>query len=156
MTLLPSWPTVLAGIIVGVLIGGYADHTYMTHKLDKLVTADAEQERARQVQRAADEVTARNKEQSWVDIIGQNEQEHQNEVAKIRAAGAAAIAGVQNRPDRQPTGTGGVRQTSTDCKGATGAELSRPDSEFLIRLGQRADEQRAALNTCYSAYETIR
>lgn len=41
------------------------------------------------------------------------------------------------------------------CKGATGAELSREDAEFLTREAARADELRAALSLCYDYADTV-
>lgn len=44
---------------------------------------------------------------------------------------------------------------ATDCEGATGADLSAPDAEFLTRLAARADTLRAALIACYEYADTV-
>lgn len=43
-----------------------------------------------------------------------------------------------------------------DCKGTTGAELSREDAEFLAREAARADQIRSALEHCYKQYDAVR
>lgn len=156
MNLLPTWPIAVGALVLGLAGGAYVDHSIMAGRIDKINAAHAEQERERQVVRAADELAARNKEQAWAERLGKTEQEKQDEIDRVRAAGAAAIAGLQNRPDRKPAGASGVPTAAPACQGATGAELSRPDGEFLAGLAQRADEQRAALTACYSAYDAVR
>lgn len=44
----------------------------------------------------------------------------------------------------------------TSCEGATGAELSKPDAEFLAREAARADEIRAGLSACYNFIDQIK
>jgi flagellum-specific peptidoglycan hydrolase FlgJ len=52
---------------------------------------------------------------------------------------------LQNRPRRSD-----VPQVSTECAShaATGAELSRDDAKFLVRLADRADKVTAQLGLC--------
>lgn len=62
----------------------------------------------------------------------------------------ALIVSLSARPDR-------VSDTPRpDCAGATGAELSRRDGEFLAREATRANECRAALTACYADYDRAR
>lgn len=42
MSLLPSWPTVLAGLVIGAALGGYADHAIMSRKVDKIIAQQAQ------------------------------------------------------------------------------------------------------------------
>lgn len=42
MSLLPSWPTVAAGLVIGLAGGAYVDHAIMAHKVDKLVADHAQ------------------------------------------------------------------------------------------------------------------
>ena len=44
---------------------------------------------------------------------------------------------------------------ATECQGATGAELSGPDAEFLTRLAASADRHRAALAACYAYADSL-
>ena len=60
------------------------------------------------------------------------------------------LISLRNRPERAsslPSGSGYI------CKGATGAELSRPDGEFLSWEASRADEIRAGLIACYAVID---
>lgn len=156
MNLIPTWPIAVGGLVLGLAGGAYVDHAIMAGRIDKINAAHAEQERQRALTYASDTEIARKNQVAWEKRIGEFEQEKTDEIARVRAAGAAAIAGLQNRPDRKPAATGGVPSTAPACQGATGAELSRPDGEFLAGLAQRADEQRAALSACYKAYDSLR
>lgn len=58
----------------------------------------------------------------------------------------AAVAGLRDRAERPAVPASGAGAEA--CKGTTGAELSRPDGEFLAGEAARADELRAALERC--------
>jgi len=45
--------------------------------------------------------------------------------------------------------------SKANCKGASGAELSKPDAEFLTREASRADRIRTALIACYSYSDSL-
>lgn len=58
----------------------------------------------------------------------------------------ALRAGLRNRAERPELSASGA---ALACQaGATGAELSRPDAEFLVGEAARADQLRAALERC--------
>lgn len=156
MSLIPTWPFVAGALIVGTLAGGYADHLVLESRIDKLNVAHAEELRQREVQRATDERTARNNERQMTEAVGLAEQEKTDEIARIRITAAADVARLQNRPDRKPAAAGGVPQATPACQGATGADLSKSDSEFLVGEAARADELRTALAACYRAYDSVR
>ena len=63
----------------------------------------------------------------------------------------SALSELRQRQDRPSSA-----DTARDCKGATGAELSRQDAEFLAREAARADQLRSALELCYRQYDTVR
>lgn len=86
-------------------------------------------------------------------------QEKANVAIRKQAADQVAIntrlrndlISLRNRPERTsslPSGSGYI------CKGATGAELSRPDGEFLSWEAARADEIRAGLIACYAVLDS--
>jgi hypothetical protein len=156
MSLIPTWPFVVGGLLIGAAGGAALDHTIMAGRIDRMEKATADVERQRAEIYAADQMAARATQQAWADQIGRIEQEKQNEIDRVRAAGAAALAGLRNRPDRQPAGQGGVPQATAACAGATGAELYRSDATFLVGEAARADEQRAALAACYGAYDALK
>ena len=57
---------------------------------------------------------------------------------------------LQDRPARSVS-----RNPEADCKGATGADLSRRDAAAFIRLAARADRLRSALRTCYEYADSL-
>lgn len=62
-----------------------------------------------------------------------------------------ALDSLRDRPDRPLP-----EAPRADCKGATGAELSRRDAEFLEGQAARADRIRAGYELCLKAYDTVR
>lgn len=94
----------------------------------------------------------------WQDNARKREQQLQeranaairNQTAALEATNARLVSqlnGLRSRPDR-PVILSNLPRPA--CEGATGAELSRPDSEFLIREAARADAIRAGLAACYA------
>lgn len=155
MSIIPTWPIAAGALVIGLGVGAYADHKVMQSRIDKITIAHTEQLRVREVQRANDERAERSKEQAWTFKLNEVEQRRIDENERLRTIAASATASVQQRPNRQPAPASGSSPTPTACKAATGAELSRPDAEFLIRLAERADEMRAALGACYQAYDSV-
>jgi hypothetical protein len=64
---------------------------------------------------------------------------------RVRDGLLADLDGLRNRPDRVPDAGTAPRSA---CTGATGADLFRPDADFLVREAARADELRAELAAC--------
>lgn len=63
------------------------------------------------------------------------------------------LISLRNRPERT---TGLPTTAGSSCKSATGAELSRPDAEFLSWEAARADEMRAGLIACYQVIDATK
>jgi len=74
------------------------------------------------------------------------------EIARLNSTVRALTDSLRHRPERPAISaqTAGVGDAASGC---TGAELYRPDSEFLVRLAERADKLRLALIACQSAYQ---
>ena len=70
--------------------------------------------------------------------------------ARVASNLARELDGLRQRAERAERMSETAR---TSCAGADGRELSRPDAEFLARLAARADEQRAALISCYAVLD---
>lgn len=62
-----------------------------------------------------------------------------------------ALNGLRDRPERHLPNDSG-----TNCKGATGADLSRQDAVFLVREAARADRLQSALDACYKYADTLK
>lgn len=105
-----------------------------------------------QTERAKAEAEARATEQRHQEAANANSRRHAAEVSTVRRTLDIALDSLRDRPDRH---AGGMPEVSrANCAGATGAELSRPDAEFLAREAARADEQRAGLDACYRHIDT--
>jgi hypothetical protein len=76
-------------------------------------------------------------------------QRQYNELSTINDTLSSDLVSLRNRKDRMST------TTATTCKGATGAELSGRDAEFLTRESARADTIRAGLKACYEYVDAI-
>lgn len=91
--------------------------------------------------------------------IERKQQENVNEALRKQAADQASInnrlrsdlVSLRNRPER----ASGMSATARSaCAGATGAELSRSDSEVLVGEAARADTIRAGLAACYQVIDS--
>lgn len=130
---IPPWIFILGGIALAIgLAGGgvYAGHSYTKAKYEKDIAVANK--------KALDEKT---KLQDKIDEITQKSHD---DLAAVISERDAAIIRLRNRPAR-------INQTAeANCKGTSGASLSREDAEFLTREAARADRLRGALMACYS------
>ena len=105
-----------------------------------------------QTERAKAEAEARTTEHQQQEAANAIARRHNAEVSTVRRNLDIALDSLRDRADRP---AGGMSEAPrADCAGATGAELSRPDAEFLVREAARADEQRAGLDACYRHIDT--
>lgn len=74
------------------------------------------------------------------------------QIAKLDADLANALDRLRNRPDRPGEGDLSATTGSGSSTGCTGANLFRPDGEFLIRESSRADKLLADLGQCQAQY----
>jgi len=72
------------------------------------------------------------------------------ELTSLRATVSALSNILRDRPDRPAIAASSAGDGTSGC---TGAELYRPDSDFLLRESARADTIRLALKNCQAAYE---
>ena len=121
-----------AGLLVAAW--GYGVHwSNQRHEVERLQAV----EQARQV------------EANWQTNVEALQEIHREEVTRLSADLERARHELRNRPDRMPEAS---RQA---CAGATGAELSRPDAEFLVGEASRADQLRADLEVCRGWVEEV-
>ena len=76
--------------------------------------------------------------------------EKNRETAKLQRTVAALTLSLRNRPERPAVPASA--SAGDGATGCTGATLYRSDSEFLIRLSERADKLRLAMIQCQDAY----
>lgn len=89
---------------------------------------------------------ARETEQQRQKVTNDAIQQQADDLGSIAANLALDLERLRNRPERVRTAI----HPGAECKGTTGAELSRQDAEFLTREASRADTLRAALIACYA------
>jgi len=99
------------------------------------------------------EQAAREREHNLQDNAAIAAKEKQDELDTTNGKLAAALERLRNRPERPAAVANGSTAPAAAAKGATGAELFRPDAEFLSREAARADGLRAALAECYRVYD---
>lgn len=93
---------------------------------------------------------AREKDKKKQEIADAATKKQIEEERRINRKLLTAYNKLRDRADR----AAGRAQPKPSCKGATGADLSRQDGEFLIGEAARADTIRAGLEACYE-YESI-
>lgn len=103
---------------------------YQQEKLDILIQAKKDQER---LERQATEI----------------ERAKDKQIRAINSKLSSTLEQLRQRPERLP-------DPPAACAGTTGAELSRPDADFLAREAARADRLRQALAACYQLYDEVR
>jgi hypothetical protein len=93
--------------------------------------------------------------------IERKQQEIVNHVLRTQNEALAGVADglradlerMRRRPERPANAAGMPDADRAACAGASGAELSRPDAEFLVREAARADDLRAGLLACYAVID---
>lgn len=144
----------LAGVVLALLgMAGAAYFAYQegqAHKFAEL-SADWEAQQRRQVEYYVARLKARGDE---VEEIRWAEREkdlaYEAKMRHVAAQRDTAIGSLRDRAERASAGDGVPTPCAASASqaGATGAQLSRPDAEFLVGEAARADELRAALNRC--------
>lgn len=129
---------------IGLVFGGYV---WGDHSRDVAWKAKTETDKRKAVEQAL--ITERANQEKANAAIRQQAADQ----AAINTRLRADLIGLRSRPER----TAGVSETARPaCSGATGAELSRSDAEFLVGEAARADEQRAGLAACYAVIDGLR
>lgn len=136
-------PQLLAGVGVVVLLVVTHGYAYMSGSKHKENEHKAE---LLEAQKKAQEI-----ERTWqgaADAIVKNLEAKR---AVTQRNLDIALNGLRDRPERAMPD-----DSRAGCKGATGAELSRPDAGFLVREAARADRLQSALTACYAYADKLR
>lgn len=96
---------------------------------------------------------ARKQESMWQGVVNETVRNQESRLAGVRRNLDIALNSLRDRPERH---AGMSEDSRSACAGATGADLSRPDAEFLSREAARADEIRAGLIGCYEVIDGVR
>lgn len=130
-------------VVIGCVIGWFVNGWRLQTKISNL-----EKEYAQNVATAYQQV--RKIETELTQKIEKIERKKNGEIANVNARLRVALSELSERTSRSTTS-----ESTTDCKGTTGTELSREDAEFLTREAARADRLRSALGACYVQYEEV-
>ena len=134
-----------AGLALGILIGWVSNGWRLNASIASLKASYAEE-----VGRVLTE--ARNREKSLLEASERYRKDRDAKVKDLNRRLRSLDAELQQRKKRDS-------RESTDtaaCSGATGAELSREDAEFLAREATRADTVVENLNYCIAQYNKLR
>lgn len=147
----------MAGLILALLGLMYGTHKVIVYKAVSKAKAETQASMSAEYTKkllAASEL-AREREQAMVASAEKIRKAKDAEIASLNARLGSAISGLSNRPQRPPSSPQSAPAPSIGA-GATGAQLSREDAEFLVREAARADSLRLALSQCYRQYEQVR
>lgn len=144
-------------VIAVVAIAG----TYGYNKVYELGAASVqtkwdkvEQERSRVIEQIKLETEKKNLE--IVTKAAAQQKVLNEKIVTLNKSLNTALASLSNRPDRPSPGTK-INSTGIEsAKSCTGAELYRPDAEFLVREATRADEMKLYWEQCQLQYNLIR
>lgn len=139
-------PYLILAAVLAIAGSGIGGFFYGQHISDTEWTAKVEKDRA-DAERAA-----RQQETLWQGVVNETVKNFQADVDRVGRDRDAALRSLRNRPERPANLPEAPR---TECQGATGAELSRSDAEFLVWEAARADELRAGLVACYAVMDGL-
>ena len=143
---------VSAAFTGGYLKGDSAGRATVQHQWD--------QERTQQAEAHAMALeAARNKEQALQASADLLRKDKDREIRDLNARAAALTNSLRVRPERpapEARAVPGATSPGPAVTVCTGAELPRPDAEFLAGEAARADKLRAALKQCLAQYQAVR
>lgn len=102
-------------------------------------------------EKAAVVTAQREKEATLQANMDKLREEKNRETARLSATVRTLTNSLRNRPERPAVPE--VAASGAGASGCTGSTLYRSDSEFLVRLSERADTIRLALKECQKAYK---
>jgi len=105
----------------------------------------------REAQEAKDQ--AREAERSMQKEVNRIQREKHDAVKVANSKYRTLVDSLRNRPEIRATDA--MPSSTGDVVGCTGAQLARPDAEFLAGYAADAERLQAAYNSCRQAYEVI-
>jgi hypothetical protein len=97
---------------------------------------------------------AREAERSMQKEVNRIQREKHDAVKVANSKYSALIDSLRNRPETRATDA--MPSSTGDVVGCTGAQLARPDAEFLAGYAADAERLQAAYNSCRDAYQVIK
>ncbi len=141
-------------LILGILFG--AHKVILWKEVKKAVAETKEQVSAEYTKKLLEaSELAREREQVMVSSADKIRKEKDAKIASLNTRLGTALSSLSERPQRPPSTPEGAPASCIGA-GATGAQLSREDAEFLVREAARADKLITALEQCYRQYDSVR
>ena len=146
--------TAAAGVLIAAAAGmaGYGKG-YLAGKNEVQQAWDKEKA-AQMAEYAAAQEAARKREQELQASADAIRKEKDAKIRDINARSAALVNSLRQRPER--TESSKVSDSAGTCSGTTGAQLARPDGEFLAGYAADAAKLQVALDQCVKQYNEIR
>lgn len=138
------------GLMVAVIAGAGIAGWMWRGAIAERDIATIEKSIAQQREQAATEARATERKQQ--EKVNEALREQNSALAGVADKLRLELGRLRNRPERPAVVPEAPRAA---CEGSTGAELSRPDAEFLAREAARADEIRAGLVACYQVIDEL-
>lgn len=135
-----GWPLLWIGTLFGAMIFGYIhgrEHVQAEWDAEKAATITAQRDKEAALQ-------------ANMDKLGT---EKNRELARLNTTVQRLSSSLRSRPERPAVSASATTSTEQRADGCTGAELYKSDSEFLVRVAERADTIRLALIQCQQAYQ---
>lgn len=132
-----GWPLLWIGTLSSAMMFGYIHgrgHVQAEWDSEKAATISAQRDEEAALQASMDKLR----------------EEKNRETAKLRRTVAALTDSLRDRPERPASAPASAGDGASGC---TGAELYKPDGEFLVGESARADQIRLALKSCQDAYQ---
>lgn len=147
--------TAAAGVIIAAVsfgVGYWRGDTAGAARVQSQWDAEKAKQMAEYAKAQAE---AREREQQLQQQADSLREEKRREVQAIASRNDALVRSLRQRPERPAEGST-VPGAASACSGASGAQLSRGDGEFLVRLAADAARLQSALDSCIRQYEALR
>lgn len=148
---------IVAAIIALVIAAVFLTHKVIVHRAVKKAVAETQEQMSAEYTKKLLQASelAREREQVMMASADKLRKDKDAQIASLNTRLGAALSSLSERPQRTPSASKDT-PASCNCSGATGANLSREDAEFLVREAARADKLRSALDQCYKQYDSVR
>ena len=145
----------IAVFVIVLFLSGTHWKAYLSGKAQVQLEWDADS--AKRIAAALEqEQAARAKEQELQANADKQRKVRDAQINTLNRSLADAIDRLRSRPERPSVASVPATPASGPVGGCTGANLYRPDGEFLAREAARADRYRLAYASCAAAYEAAR
>ena len=139
-------PWILLAVVLAFVASNGGSFMYGQHVSDTAWTAKVEKDRADA------ESSARQQETLWQGVVNGTVKNFSADLDRVGRERDRALRELRQRAERPVDLPEAPR---ANCAGATGAELSRSDAEFLVGEAARADTIRAGLTACYQVMDGL-